>query len=80
MEWEWIYLKLPPTVILTVKKPLIFSSLKSSLQLRVNNLATTTALKGKSYVPVRKINIFVDIGVKVRGLIAKASTLFSAPL
>ena len=30
-----------------------------------NNLATITALKGKSYVPERKINMFVDIGVKV---------------
>ena len=28
-----------------------------------NNLATTTALKGISYVPVRKINIFVDMGL-----------------
>ena len=45
-----------------------------------NKLATTTALKGISYVPVRKINMFVDIGAKVRGMMAKASTLFSAPL
>ena len=43
-----------------------------------NNLATKTALKGKSYVPVRKINMIVDIMVKVRGLVAEASTLFSA--
>ena len=43
-----------------------------------NNLATTTALKGKSYVSVRRINMFVDIGVKVQGLMAIASTLFSA--
>ena len=45
-----------------------------------NNLAITTALKGKSYVPVRRINMLVDIGVKVRGPMAKASTLFSALL
>ena len=45
-----------------------------------NNLATITALKDKSYIPVRRINIFVDIGVKVRGLMAKASALFSVLL
>ena len=45
-----------------------------------NNLATKTALKGKSYVPMCKINMFIDIGVKVRGVIAKVSMLFSAPL
>ena len=28
-----------------------------------NNLATTTAPKGIGYVPVRKINIFVDMGL-----------------
>ena len=28
-----------------------------------NKLATTTTLKGKSYVPVRKINMFVDLGI-----------------
>ena len=28
MGWEWIYLKLPSTVILTAQKPLIFLSLK----------------------------------------------------
>ena len=45
-----------------------------------NNLATKTALKGKSNVRVSKINMFVNIGIKVRRLMAKASTLFSAPL
>ena len=44
-----------------------------------NNLATIAALTDKSYLPVRKINMFVDIGVKVRGLMAEASRLFSAP-
>ena len=68
------------------QKPLIFSSLKLSLQLksfgvllRRNNLATITALTGKSYLPVRKINMFVDRGVKVRGLDTEASRLFLAP-
>ena len=42
-----------------------------------NNLARITALTGKSYLPVRKINMFVDIGVKVRGLMARPSRLFS---
>ena len=60
MKWKWIYLKLPPTVILTLQKPLIFSSLKLSLQLRVFCCAIVSkqscnskiTLKGKSYVPV----------------------------
>ena len=43
-----------------------------------NNLATITALKGKSYLPVQKINMFVNIGIKVRGLVAEAYRLFSA--
>ena len=38
------------------------------------------AIKGISYLPMRKINMFVGIGVKIRGLMAKASTLFSAPV
>ena len=42
------------------------------------NLATLTALTSKSYLPVRKINMFVAMGVEVRGLVAEASTLFSA--
>ena len=42
-----------------------------------NNLATKTALTGESYLPVRKRNMFVDIGVKVLGLVAKASRLLS---
>ena len=41
-------------------------------------LAATTALTAKSYVPVRKINMFVNIGVEVRGLVAEDSSLFSA--
>ena len=44
-----------------------------------NSLATISAPTGKSYLPVRKINMFVDIGVKVRGLVAEPSRLFSAP-
>ena len=43
-----------------------------------NNLATITKLTGKSYLPVRKINIFVDIGVKVRELVTEVSRLFLA--
>ena len=46
--------------------------------LHQNNLATITALTGKSHLPVRKINMFVDIGIKVRGLVAEASGLFFA--
>ena len=45
--------------------------------LHQNNLATITLLTGNSYLPVRKMNMFVDIGVKVRGLVAKAFRLFS---
>ena len=44
-----------------------------------NELAAITALTGKIYLPVQKINMFVDIGVKVRELVAEASRLFSAP-
>ena len=42
------------------------------------NLATITALTGTDRAPVRKINIFADIGVIVRGLVAKVSRLFLA--
>ena len=44
-----------------------------------NNLATITVLTGKSYLPVQKIDMFVDIEVKVRELVAETSRLFSAP-
>ena len=46
-----------------------------------NNLATTTALTGKRFVPeLQKINMCIIKGIKVRGLVAEAPKLFSAPL
>ena len=45
-----------------------------------NNLVTTTALTGKSYVPeLQKINMFVNLGVKVRGLVAEAPKTVLSP-
>ena len=69
---------------LTVQKSLIFLSLKLSLQSRVfffvllhlNDLATISALTGTSYAPVRKINMFADIGVIVRGWLLKSPDCF----
>ena len=48
--------------------------------LHQSNLATITALTSKSYVPVQKINMLDDIGVKAWGLVAEASRLFLATL
>ena len=48
--------------------------------LYLNNIATIIALAGTSYAPVRKINMFANIGVKVRGLVAEFSKLLSAQL
>ena len=46
-----------------------------------NNRETVTALTGKSYVTqFPKINMFANIGIKVRGLVPEAPRLFSAPL
>ena len=57
----------------------IVFAIKESFNLLLyrNNLATKTALTGESYLPEPKINMFVDIGVKVLGLVAKASRLLS---
>ena len=44
-----------------------------------NNRETITALTGRSYLSVRKINVLVDREVKVRGLVTEASILFLAP-
>ena len=72
MGWEWIYLKLPSTVILTMQKPLIFLSLiffaikLFFMLLCQNDLETKTTLNDKSYVSkLRWINMFVNKGVKV---------------
>ena len=44
--------------------------------LHLNDLATITALTGTSYAPVRKINMFADIGVIVRGWLLKSPDCF----
>ena len=46
----------------------------------LNNLATVTALTSSSYAPVRKINMFAEIGVILQGLVAEVYRLFSGPL
>ena len=43
-----------------------------------NNCATIAALTGKSYLPMQKINMIVNIGVKVQGLVTEASKPFLA--
>ena len=45
--------------------------LKTTVIMYLNNLATITALTGTSYASVRKINMFADKGVTVRGLVGE---------
>ena len=47
--------------------------LKITVILYLNNLATITPLTATNYAPVRKINMFADIEVIVRGLVAEVS-------